>query len=88
MVPAPWFCFHCAAATHVLWNLLKHLCGHQNEKAGWRGEHCTQTRYSDPGAPGGGAAGPGSAIWWQNPPEELDRLQNVLAEARATPLSR
>lgn len=39
-------------------------------------------------APLGGAAGPGSAIWWQNPPEELDRLQNVLSEARATPLSR
>lgn len=70
-------------------NLLKHLRGHQNEKAGWRGERRTQTRYSDPGAPRGGrAAGPGSAIWWRNPPEELDRLQNVLAEARATPLSR
>lgn len=68
-------------------NLLKHLRRHQNEKAGWRGERRTQTRYSDPGAPGG-AAGPGSAIWWQNPPEELDQLQNVLAEARATPLSR
>lgn len=39
-------------------------------------------------APLGVAAGPGSAIWWQNPPEELDRLQNVLTEARATPLSR
>lgn len=46
-----------------------------------------QPRYSDPGAPGE-AAGPGSAIWWQNPPEELERLQNVLAEARPAPLSR
>lgn len=64
-------------------NLLKHLRSHQDKKEGGnvRG-FCTQTRYSDPGAPPPGeAAGPGSAIWWQNPPEELDRLQNVLAEA-------